>query len=393
MFEDLAAAVDPLEIPVSGAALAELAALHHRLGVRLAQAAHRFAESRDWALDAAVSAKGWLTAHAAYSDAGASRLLATGRKLANLPITTDAALDGTLGSGQLEMILGAIRNSHVEKFAEYETTLIPQIAALSASDTAMVMRHWKNVITSEDEPPTEPPPSLHLNNLPDGRYALNGTLSEDAGNTVDAAIRLAVTDDVDGEPERTPAERRADALTEICQFYLDHHASTGLAINHPALIVKVDLEVLERRAPGIATRITGQPLTRAVLDRIACDADIHRYITDGAGVILDFSRRTREISDHLRAAITTRDGTCRFPECRRTINHCQVHHVIPWTEFGPTDPTNLAALCLRHHQILHTPGWAAKLLPDATLIVTTPTGRTLTSHLRPYARHSPTISP
>lgn len=47
MFEDLAAAVETLEIDMPGAALAELAAIHHRLSVRLAQAVHRFAESRD----------------------------------------------------------------------------------------------------------------------------------------------------------------------------------------------------------------------------------------------------------------------------------------------------------------------------------------------------------
>jgi len=37
---------------------------------------------------------------------------------------------------------------------------------------------------------------------------------------------------------------------------------------------------------------------------------------------------------------------------------------------------NLTLQCSRHHHLLHSPGWHAKLLPDATLIVTTP-GRTL----------------
>jgi len=32
---------------------------------------------------------------------------------------------------------------------------------------------------------------------------------------------------------------------------------------------------------------------------------------------------------------------------------------------------------LRHHHVLHSPGWAAKLLPDGTFVVTTPGGRTL----------------
>ena len=314
------------------------------------------------------------------SKPGASRLLATGRKLAHLPVTTEAALDGSLGSGHLEVILGAISNSQVEKFAEYEATLIPQITKLNVDDTTMVMRHWKNVITTDDEPPAEPPPSVHLSNLPDGRYALNGTLSEDGGSMVDAALRLATTDDVDGEPERTPAERRADALTDICQFFLDHHATAGAASGSATLVVVADLDTLERRSPGVASRINGQPLHRSVLDRIACDCNIHRLITDGHGVILDFGRKTRVVSDRLRLAVATRNGGCRFPDCRRPVADCQVHHVVPWEERGPTDPTNLAAVCLRHHQILHIHGWSAKLLPDATFEVITPNGRVLTSH-------------
>jgi Transcription factor WhiB len=42
-------------------------------------------------------------------------------------------------------------------------------------------------------------------------------------------------------------------------------------------------------------------------------------------------------------------------------------------------PGNLTLQCTRHHHLLHTPGWHAKLLPDNTLIVTTPDGRTLES--------------
>jgi hypothetical protein len=44
---------------------------------------------------------------------------------------------------------------------------------------------------------------------------------------------------------------------------------------------------------------------------------------------------------------------------------------------GPTCLDNLALQCSRHHHLLHSPGWHAKLLPDNTLVVTTPDGRTL----------------
>jgi hypothetical protein len=39
--------------------------------------------------------------------------------------------------------------------------------------------------------------------------------------------------------------------------------------------------------------------------------------------------------------------------------------------------------CSRHHHLCHLPGWQVKLLPDATVEVTTPTGKVLTSHPPP----------
>ena len=236
-------------------------------------------------------------------------------------------------------------------------------------------------VTADNETePDAPKEGLHLNNLPDGSYLLNGTLGEDSGNTISEAIRVATTTDVEGEPERTPAQRRADALADICQFFLDHQAQAGPVANRSGLVVVADLEVLERRSPGIATRLDGRPLKRAALERIACDADIHRIITDGRGRILDFGRRTRLISDALRLAVSVLDQGCRFPDCGRPISLCQVHHVVQWTDEGPTEPSNLASTCLRHHQILHQPGWHAKLLPDRTFEVTMPTGRVLIGH-------------
>ncbi len=46
--------------------------------------------------------------------------------------------------------------------------------------------------------------------------------------------------------------------------------------------------------------------------------------------------------------------------------------------------------CVRHHHLLHSPGWQAKLLADATLEVTTPYGQVLTSH--PPPRGSPKLA-
>ncbi len=204
MFEGLATEIDHLDIVPTRDAIIELAQLHQRLKVKLAQAVHAFSTGGSWGLDGAVSAKGWMQAHAGFAPAAAANVIKTGRTLDRLPLTTDAALNGTLSSDQLDAILSVIGNSQIEKFAEAESTMIPLLTPLDARRAAIAMRHWKATVTADDEiEPDVPAEGLHLNNLPDGSYLLNGTLGEDSGNTISEAIRVATTDDVPGEPERS----------------------------------------------------------------------------------------------------------------------------------------------------------------------------------------------
>ena len=110
-----------------------------------------------------------------------------------------------------------------------------------------------------------------------------------------------------------------------------------------------------------------------------CDAGIHRVITNGRSSILDYGTTTRTIPANLFNALVIRDRHCRFPGCDRPPEWTEAHHIRWVLDGGPTSLDNLTLQCTRHHHLLHTPGWHAKLLPDATLIVTAPNGRTLES--------------
>ncbi|MHB8796099.1 MAG: HNH endonuclease signature motif containing protein, partial [Candidatus Nanopelagicales bacterium] len=89
--------------------------------------------------------------------------------------------------------------------------------------------------------------------------------------------------------------------------------------------------------------------------------------------------------DPLRAFITARDGTCRFPGCRRRADRCQVDHATPWDHDGTTSRDNLGALCTRHHQLKTHAGWQiTHTAADGTCTWTSPMGRT-------YHHHPPDI--
>lgn len=81
--------------------------------------------------------------------------------------------------------------------------------------------------------------------------------------------------------------------------------------------------------------------------------------------------------------IRARDLTCRFPGCDRPADTCDIDHAIAYP-FGPTHRANLRCLCRKHH-LLKTfwgglRGWRDRQLPDATIIWTSPTGHTYTTH-------------
>jgi len=116
-----------------------------------------------------------------------------------------------------------------------------------------------------------------------------------------------------------------------------------------------------------------------VVDRLACDATVHRVITDGASSILDYGRGTRTIPPAVYTALVLRDWGCRFPGCDRPAEWCDGHHVQHWRDGGPTRLSNLALLCSRHHHVVHQPGWHLRLDPVGVVEVTDPQGRRRTS--------------
>ncbi|HKX76094.1 MAG TPA: HNH endonuclease signature motif containing protein [Acidimicrobiia bacterium] len=48
-----------------------------------------------------------------------------------------------------------------------------------------------------------------------------------------------------------------------------------------------------------------------------------------------------------------RDRHCQHPGCDRPARWCDIHHIIPWAEGGPTALWNLTLLCRYHHRRVH----------------------------------------
>jgi hypothetical protein len=383
ILQPLAGAIDRLDLPVDNDVLAEAFALADRLHAKLLAAVGEHDMAEVWRNEGATSMTAWLR-HRAHSTGRDAALCAkTARRLRHLPVTAAAYREGRLSGGQVQAIVANLSDRTAGLFAEHEAVLVPGFAELSVAETATTMQSWARhaEATLDDPDKSEPERSLHMSRILDGRREVRGSFDPEAGSLIETAIRLAQTKDVDGDPERSPARRRADALADVCRWFLDHQQERRGGRHRPHLNVITTLNDLERRGQG--RLIDDTILDATTVQRLLCDAGVHRVFVAGRSSILDYGTTTRTVPANLFNALVIRDQHCRFPGCDRPPDWCDAHHVRWVTRGGPTCLENLALQCSRHHHLLHSPGWDAKLLPDATLVVTTPDGRTLQSRPPP----------
>ena len=380
VFERLAAAVEELEVPADGDALAEGYRLLDRLAAKLSASLGDWDASGQWEVEGATSVTAWLKQRAGMAPAVAHATTTVARRLQGLPVTREAWVDGSLSGGQVRVVAANVDDRTEALFAEHEPDLVPTLVPLSMEDTTRAMRLWKAraEATLPDVEGAGPKRRLHLSETLGGRFVLDGDLDPEGGSLLATALRLAATADAEGEPRRSPARQRADALVDVCRFFLDHQHHVPGGRHRPHLNVVVDYADLLAGGPG--RLVEGGFLDGASIRRLLCDAAVHRVVTAGRSSILDYGTSTRTIPANLWSVLVLRDQHCRLvPGCDRPPEWCEAHHVVPVSEGGPTSLANLVLGCSRHHHLVHLPGWHLELSADGTLVITDPSGRTRTT--------------
>jgi hypothetical protein len=120
------------------------------------------------------------------------------------------------------------------------------------------------------------------------------------------------------------------------------------------------------------------PIPAALCRELAADNTWRRILTDPCtGHLLDLGASRYAPPDRLMEFVRTRDQHCRFPGCRRTIDHSEVDHTVEFAIGGLTIRINVSVLCRRHHRVKHLPGWDLIQDPDGsgTLTFLTPSGQ------------------
>jgi hypothetical protein len=202
--------------------------------------------------------------------------------------------------------------------------------------------------------------------------------------------------------------RRADALAEIAETYLNADPGNGSSADRYQVMVhtsaeslRADMEISEAGVTAATSdELTantsyiedGPHLAAETSRRIACDSSILKLIEDDAGQPLSIGRKSRAIPPALRRALRVRDDGCRFPGCTHT-SFIDGHHIKHWADGGETSLDNLVQLCRHHQRLVHEGGFVCERLNDGSFVFRDPQRRMLASIADPMPdRSNPEIS-
>jgi hypothetical protein len=321
----------------------------------------------------------WLRQHLRISIHAAKRLVDLAQAVDKRPALDQALATGAVNVEQAAIVAAAVRDLP----ADLGTDLIDQaeaalITEANRSEPAILRRAGERVLAyvapeiaeaadlaalERMEARARQTRAFQLTRNGDGRVRLTGWLDEDGAATVNAALDPLCAPRHDDEEPRTPAQRRADALVEICELAMRTDELPENGGSRPHVVITVPFDPLHQQL-GVGTLDTGGWLSPEQVRRMACDAQLIPAVLGGEGQVLDLGRTRRLINGVLRRALETRDRGCAFPGCDRPPRWCHGHHVKAWVDGGPTTLDNSVLLCGYHHRLIHRGHWTVYVAAD-----------------------------
>ncbi len=328
-----------------------------------------------------LSAAAWLAQRQGLSRSAAEGRLRRARALQTMPSVARAFAEGDVSESAVQ-VLASAWEAVPDAFARSEEALADAARTMAFGELRRVTEAWQAAADPdralEEEERRHDRRRLDIYPTADGMTGVRAELDAEDGQGFITAIRAqmdAETRLASGPDLRTPRQRRADALGEICQQWLASRERPNVGGERPNVVVTIDLETLVDRSGRRAEMPDTGSITSEAARRLACDADVTRVITRAASEPLELGRRTKVVPPGLRRAIAVRDRGCRFPGCGRPPGWCDAHHIRHWADGGETSLSNLVLLCRPHHRTIHR-GFGVEMVggrpvfsrPDGTTI-------------------------
>jgi hypothetical protein len=279
----------------------------------------------------------WVSARADVSHETARSLCWTSTRLEGAAEVAEQLASGEIGFDRAEQ-LARLPAEHRRGHHAYDIGQLRRLVAhhrrLTRKRERRLGNGYLNLATSSDETTT----SIWGEFLGLEARIVEKAVDQRADELIPAEARLAV------------AERRALALVAICQDSL-YETETAGESQPVEVAVTVDARTAapDGGETGVAV-LAGPRIGPRALEGILCDGIVQVLGISETGQPLALGRKARTVDRRLRRHILTRDGGCTVEGCTSRYR-LQIHHVIPWSHGGRTDPDQLVTLCWYHHHI------------------------------------------
>ena len=364
--------IDEFSTHALGEDLIDIRRAIDRLEAEFLRRLHRFDRAHGAVAAGGVSTVSWVRACCGMTVKAAAYRVHLARTLGSLPAVLDSARAGRASFSNVTMIAHLAEDVGVEQVRPFEHILVGAAETLEPG----AMRTLTQATRLRLDPDGVLADANHAHERRwfecdqtyGGVFVLRGELDAEGGALLKTAID-ALSRASRGET-RSGSQRRADALVDLAALQLRCGEHRDVHGQRPHLTVTVHAETLRTGSAAEPAELGGVgPIHPETARRIACDA-VRTVVTvtpssDGTALTsigpraepLSVGRATRTIPASIRTALRLRDDGCRFPGCDRPPAWTDGHHVIHWSDGGPTELDNLVSLCRPHHRAVHEQGW------------------------------------
>ena len=362
--------LDELEMAIEKTAACEqsvdverMCRLAERVEFLKVRAIRDYDRSCAWQADGHVSAAAGLRSKCRMQHGVARRASSWDANSRSLPLVADAFAAGEISRPHAEVIAAAHTPERAAAFEEVEAELVT-VARLAPPtklrDTIRGMTDQLDGDGGADADRAEYAKNhLTFDATFNRRFEPHGSVDAESGEIIATALDAEIEALKQKNDTRSRPELRAAALTSICRWYLaEHDGRSTRRRNQTRVSVVVDLAELAGTNSELLTDVRAEAahagrLSRATLQRLACDCKISRVLTDGTSQILDVGRATRNVPTATWNALVARDQHCQWAGCTMAPGFCDAHHIWHWALGGPTNLDNLKLLCWHHHRQQH----------------------------------------
>ena len=351
---DPSAEIDLVDAVLDSAA-GHLNAQHARL---VSAAVWMLDHVRDWQGDGLWTPEAYLRWRTGIAPATATKIVDVARRASEFPACVEALGRGELSLDQLAPIARHAPGwcdvqmaglaprctvAQISKIArDYPWDLTIDNTTTEPDDTAESGRTAESGV-AEQRSDLAPADEAWFGWDDHGRFRLGVNVGADTG----AIIEHALTEARDAlfHTSNTPVDTidTVDAVLAIAERSLDA-VDSDTRRNRYRVNIHIDRD-------GHITNGRGRPLPEPAAARITCDALLAPIWCDN-GLPVSVGRSQHIVPDRTRRIVEHRDSGCRVPGCNHD-RFVEVHHIIHWSNHGPTDTWNLICLCPKHHRLHH----------------------------------------